>query len=216
MKGNFLCVSIVNSSETNISPLLQMSYICTSLMSVYKQWGHIPGEWHSTTRRKPHFPPCDGGRYWGPCLEGEELEELTNVLYKPEYLLESYTWVKSHKGPIIWRYKVTGRKVSCIALCLLFLPLGKSLDFMARIQARTQHLPQWPSHQGSGFCSLFLWFLHHYSFLAHTSLDKCFFPPDSLATTALGWQALSVLFEQLSDDMWYVCRRAQTHTASES
>lgn len=82
-----------------------------------------PGEWHSTTRRKPHYPPCDGRKYWGPCLEGE-LEVLRNVLYKLEYPLEYYTWVKSHNGPTIWRYKVSGRKVSYIALCLLLFYPG--------------------------------------------------------------------------------------------
>lgn len=107
-------------------------------------------EWHARWvilyhKKKTTLPTRWWKGFWGPHLEGEELR---NVLYKPEHLLESH-WIKSHKGPTIWRYEVTGRKVSCIALWLLLFPSHeKSLNFKAEIKVRTPPLLQWPSHQG--------------------------------------------------------------------
>lgn len=133
-------------------------------------------EWHARWvifyhKKKTTLPTRWWKGFWGPHLEGEELR---NVLYKPEHLLESH-WVKSHKGPTIWRYEVTGRKISCIALWLLLFPSHeKSLNFKAEIKVRTPPLPQWPSHQGWILFSSLL--LNHYSLSSHTFLDNLMFP----------------------------------------
>jgi hypothetical protein len=112
---------------------------------------HKPGKWHYTTRIKPHSPPTYRRRYWGPHMKGERLRKTqpTRVLYLCE-IPQGTNYLKIHSN---WE-----RGAHCLLSSFISFPGKKGLDYMARIQAKTQPLFQRPPHQESEFCFLFSYF----------------------------------------------------------